>query len=205
MRVDPSTTTRRSTPLSVGAVHAVANLGLAILSAEGLARLARRDVGGGLALLGAAIVARWLAGVAVEQWGDAGARRVRDGWRARITVHLGRPRREGERSRADLALAIEHAAGEPALEAMRAAAAVSLLGVVVVFIVAGWLSAVVVVALLGAAAPLYQRAGRRSAVLEADYQARRAQLETRQVEVLTRSTELRALGAVAYGADTSPR
>ncbi len=171
-------------------------------SAVGLARLALHDVGSGLALLAGALVARWLVSVAVDEWADAGARRVRDGWRARITSHLGRPRREGERSRADLALAIEHASGEPALEAMRAGAAVSLLGVVAVFVAAGALSAVVVVALLVVAAPLYQRAGRRSATLEADYLARRAQLEARQLEVLTRSTELRALGAVPYGADT---
>ncbi|MFI5036837.1 MAG: ATP-binding cassette domain-containing protein, partial [Acidimicrobiales bacterium] len=127
---------------------------------------------------------------------------VREGWRSRLRSHFERPRREGEASRGDLALAIEHAAGAPALEALRSAAAVSLAGVVVVFVAAGWPSGAVVVALLAVAAPLYRRAGRRSAVLEQDYEHRRAQLASRQLELLRRSPELRALGAVTYGADS---
>jgi ABC-type transport system involved in cytochrome bd biosynthesis fused ATPase/permease subunit len=186
---------------SIGATQSVALLGLAVVTGVALARLAHRDVVGGVGVLAVALFARWLVGVAVEEWGDTAARRVREAWRARLFTHFEKPTREGERSRADLALAIEHAAGAPSLEALRAAAAVSLAGVVVVFVAAGALSAGVVVALLLVAAPLYRRAGRRSSLLEEEYERRRAQLESRQLELLHRSPELRALGAVHYGAD----
>jgi ABC-type transport system involved in cytochrome bd biosynthesis fused ATPase/permease subunit len=73
--------------------------------------------------------------------------------------------------------------------------------VVVIFWVAGWLPFVISVTLLAIAAPLYQRAGRRSHAMAAEYQARRAMLEVRQLEVLQHAPELRALGAVTYGAD----
>jgi len=177
-------------------------LALSVVSGVALARLAHRDVIGGVGVLAGALSARWLVGVAVDEWGDTAARRVREAWRARLFTHFERPTREGERSRADLALAVEHAAAAPSLEVLRSAAAVSLAGVAVVFVAAGALSAGVVVGLLAVAAPLYRRAGRRSAVLEEQYEARRAQLESRQLELLHRSTELRALGAVRYGADT---
>lgn len=70
-----------------------------------------------------------------------------------------------------------------------------------VFWAAGWLSTLITVVLMGLAVPLYQRAGRRSEALAGDYQQRRATLESRQLELLTHSSELRALGAVSYGAD----
>ncbi|HEV2427945.1 MAG TPA: ATP-binding cassette domain-containing protein, partial [Acidimicrobiales bacterium] len=120
--------------------------------------------------------------------------------RSDVLAHLEVPHRVGERSRADLALAIEQASAEPGLEALRAAAGAGLLGAVVVFVAAGWLSALIVVALLGVAAPLYARAGRASAAREADYQRVRARLESRQLELLSHAPELRALGAVPYGA-----
>jgi ATP-binding cassette subfamily C protein CydD len=60
---------------------------------------------------------------------------------------------------------------------------------------------VITVALLAMAAPLYQRAGRRSEAMATQYQERRALLEARQLEVLQHAPELRALGAVSYGAN----
>jgi ATP-binding cassette subfamily C protein CydCD len=199
---DPSDAVRAWTPRALGALWSAASLALAVAAAAAVTRLAHRDAGGGLLVLASALAGRWVVATGVEAWGDRAARRIREAWRGRLLAHLASPRREGERGRGDLALAIEHAAGAPALEMLRSAAAVSLAGVVVVFVAAGWLAAAVVVALLLAAAPLYRRAGRRSAVLEEEYHQRRAQLESRQLELLHRSPELRALGAVGYGADT---
>ena len=65
----------------------------------------------------------------------------------------------------------------------------------------GWLPFIITVALLGIAVPLYQRAGRRSEAMAVQYQERRASLEARQLEVLQHAPELRALGAVTYGAN----
>ena len=59
----------------------------------------------------------------------------------------------------------------------------------------------ITVALLAGAVPLYRRAGRRSEATAIDYQRRRAVLESRQLEILHHTTELRALGAVDYGAN----
>jgi ABC-type transport system involved in cytochrome bd biosynthesis fused ATPase/permease subunit len=98
-------------------------------------------------------------------------------------------------------LAIEHAAEAPSLERLRASAVSSLLGVFVIFWAAGWLGLVITLGLLTLAAPLYQRAGRRGEVMAQEYQARRALLESRQLEILQHAPELRALGAVTYGAD----
>lgn len=198
---DPTRATRRWSARTLGASQSAAYLALAVATATGLTRLAHRDVLVGLFVLAGSLVGRWLVAAGVDAWGNASARRIRETWRTRLGAHLERPRREGERSHGDLALAIEHAAGAPALETLRSAAASSLAGVVVVFVAAGALSAGIVVVLLGVAAPLYQRAGRRSAILEDDFLRRRAQLESRQLELLRRSPELRALGSVGYGAD----
>ena len=70
-----------------------------------------------------------------------------------------------------------------------------------VFWAAGWLPTLIIVALLTLAVPLYQRAGKRSSALELEYNRRRGILEGRQLELLHHSPELRALGAVSYGAD----
>ena len=118
-----------------------------------------------------------------------------------MVAHLYVPRRESARARGDLSLAIEHVAEAPALERLRASAGSSLLGVVVIFWAAGWLGLVITLGLLTCAAPLYQRAGRRSEVMAQQYQARRAVLEARQLEILQHAPELRALGAVTYGAN----
>jgi ABC-type transport system involved in cytochrome bd biosynthesis fused ATPase/permease subunit len=74
-------------------------------------------------------------------------------------------------------------------------------GLIVLAWAGGWLALTITVALLLLAAPLYRRAGRRSEAMASDYQERRSLLEQRQLELLYHTTELRALGAVAYGAN----
>ena len=89
----------------------------------------------------------------------------------------------------------------PALDVLSASARVASLGLVVLFWAAGLLPLAIVLALLGLAVPLYLRAGRRANAMDADFRARRAVLESRQLELISHSPDLRALGAVGYGAN----
>jgi ABC-type transport system involved in cytochrome bd biosynthesis fused ATPase/permease subunit len=194
-----ATDVRSARLLGVGSTIVV--LALACLSALGIADLAHGHFETGLWDLVAVIALRWSLGTLLDEWGESAAVRVRTLWRRRLVGHLAVPRSEGERGRGDLALAIDHAADAPSLERLGASAASSVVGIIVVFIAAGWLPFVITVALLGVAVPLYQRAGRRSEVMAVQYQERRASLEARQLEVLQHAPELRALGAVTYGAN----
>jgi ABC-type transport system involved in cytochrome bd biosynthesis fused ATPase/permease subunit len=84
---------------------------------------------------------------------------------------------------------------------LETSAQVGVLGIAVVFWAAGWLSTGITVALLVLSIPLYRRAGRRSEVMTTQYHERRRVLESRQLELLHHAPELRALGAVTYGAN----
>ncbi len=149
----------------------------------------------------AVVVLRWLSTSSLDDWAEHAAARLRLQWRSVIVTQLDVPRREGERARGDLTVAIDHAAQAPELERLRSSAAASLLGIVVVFWAAGWLGLLITLGLLALAAPLYQRAGARSDAMAQQYRARRATLESRQLEILQHAPELRALGAVTYGAN----
>jgi ATP-binding cassette subfamily C protein CydD len=184
-----------------GVLASLVALALAGLAAVGLTDVAHHHVSRGVFLLIVVLVARWVSSSVLDEWGENAATRLRANWRATMVTHLRVPRRESERARGDLSLAIEHAAEAPVLERLRASAGSSLLGVLVIFWAAGWLGLVITLGLLACAAPLYQRAGRRSEVMAQQYQARRAVLESRQLEILQHAPELRALGAVTYGAN----
>ena len=150
-------------------------------------------------------VARDFAGLlahVLDEWGESRGARVCAPLARRLVGHLRAPRPEGERVAADLALAIDHAADAPVARAparrarrARCSASSSSSGP------GAGLPLVITVALLALAVPLYQRAGRRSEAMAKDYQDRRAMLEARQLEVLQHAPELRALGAVDYGAN----
>jgi ABC-type transport system involved in cytochrome bd biosynthesis fused ATPase/permease subunit len=185
----------------LGITSSAASISLAVLSAVALSDLAHREITRGLVLLLLALLLRGTLAVGLDEWGDLTAARLRARWRRNLVGHFMTPRRGGERARGDLALAVDHASQAPSLERLRASAAVSLLGVIVVFVAAGWLPLVITLALLASAAPFYQRAGRRSEMMAAEFQRRRATLEERQLEVLQHAPELRALGAVTYGAN----
>jgi ABC-type transport system involved in cytochrome bd biosynthesis fused ATPase/permease subunit len=185
----------------LGAVSSAASLSLAVLSALALSDLAHRHITRGLLLLLLALLLRGSLALALDEWGELTAARLRTRWRRSLVGHFVTPRRGGERARGDLSLAVDHASEAPSLERLRVSAAVSLLGVVVVFVAAGWLPLVITLGLLVLAAPFYQRAGRRSEVMAQEFQRRRATLEERQLEILQHAPELRALGAVTYGAN----
>ncbi len=186
---------------ALGVVASSASLALAALSAVGVNDLAHRAVTTGVVVLLVFVALRWVLSTAVEEFDEGTAARLRSRWRRALVPHLATPRREGERARGDLALAIDQASHAPALARLATSAATSLLGVAVVFCAAGWLPLVITVGLLALAAPLYRRAGRRSELMAREYQTRRALLEARQLEVLEHAPELRALGAVTYGAN----
>ena len=184
-----------------GVVSSVLAIVFAALSAAAITLLAHRHFGDALTLLVGVLGARWTLSQVLDWWGERVAARLRSRWRERVVDHLAVPRREGERARGDLALAIERAAEAPALERLGASAVASLLGLIAIYWAAGWLAFVITLALLGLAVPLYQRAGKRSDVRARAYQVRRVRLEERQLEILNHAPELRALGAVDYGAN----
>ena len=126
---------------------------------------------------------------------------LRARWRATLVRHFTRPQPERERGRGDLALAIEQASDDPMLTCSRRAPPRPCAALAVLFWAGGWLSLLITVRLLVGAVPLYRRAGTRSEASALDYQRRRAVLESRQLELLHHTTELRALGAVEYGAN----
>jgi ABC-type transport system involved in cytochrome bd biosynthesis fused ATPase/permease subunit len=197
----PRDVTYRSSARLCGALHALVALTCALVLAEGLSHLARRQVSSGIWLVLAALTFRFLVSLAVGQWQEHASAAIRLRWRTLLPQRLTRPRTERERSRGDLALAIEQAADAPVLTQLETSAVVSLAGLVILAWAGGWLALTITVALLLLAAPLYQRAGRRSEAMAAEYLERRSLLEQRQLELLYHTTELRALGAVDYGAN----
>lgn len=201
MTSPPTITAFKRSSQLLGAFYALAGLALAALSALAITKLAQGRIGSGALLLVVSLTVRWMLTLAYDQWSARSARTLRDQWRCQIVTHLRAPRREGERSRGDLALAVEQVSLAPALDVLAVSARVAVLGLALVFWAAGWLATGIIVALLALAIPLYQRAGRRSAALALDYNQRRNVLETRQLELLHHAPELRALGAVGYGAD----
>jgi ABC-type transport system involved in cytochrome bd biosynthesis fused ATPase/permease subunit len=177
------------------------SLGLAVLVARALTDLAHHSLGTGLVLLLVVLLTRWLVALILFEWNTYTARAIRQHWRIGAVDHLRVPRLEGERSRGDLLLAIDHAAEGPSIEVLATSARLSVLGLILVFWSGGWLSTLITVVLMAVAVPLYQRAGKRSEALAHEYQVRRATLESRQLELLSHAPELRALGATQYGAD----
>jgi ATP-binding cassette subfamily C protein CydD len=185
----------------LGVISCAVAISNAALLAISMTDLAKQRVTLGLWLLCAVVAIRWLSASALGEWSMHVRREIRTHWRNTLPTHLALPRLEHERARGDLALAIDHASEAPFLEVLSTSARVSVLGLVIVFWAAGWLALLITILLLVSAVPLYLRAGRRSEAMAAEFQARRSVLESRQLELLTHAPELRALGAVPYGAN----
>ncbi len=185
----------------LGAASAIVGLVAATLLAVALTDLAQRRLAAGLWLLAVIVAVRWSSSTLAGLWGEHAGDVIRDQWRRALPTHFTRPRSERERGRGDLALAIERVADEPTLDLLAASAGVALLGLGVLWWAGGWLSLAITIGLLALAVPLYQRAGRRSEAVSHEYVERRALLASRQLELLHHTPELRALGAVGFGAD----
>jgi ATP-binding cassette, subfamily C, bacterial CydD len=186
---------------ALGVANTALSLACAVLLAVGLSYLTDGRVASGLWLLLGALGVRWVLATAIDQWSEYAGARLRAHWRASVVRHFTRPQPERDRARGDLALAIEQASQAPMLVLLETSALTAVAGLAVLFWAGGWLTLVITVALMGTAVPLYRRAGRRSEVTASEYQQRRAVLESRQLELLHHTTELRALGAVEYGAN----
>ena len=185
----------------LGLANTVISIACAAFLAVSLSFFARGRVDEGLWLLLGVLGARWAMLTSTLEWSHHAGAALRARWRATLVGHFVRPQPEGERGRGDLSLAIERASDQPMLDLLETSAVTSIAGLVVLFWAGGWLATLITVALLVAAVPLYRRAGRRSEATASEYQRRRALLESRQLELLHHTTELRALGAVDYGAN----
>ncbi len=185
----------------LGVLNAFLSLACAAFLAVGLSYLAEEHVPSGIWLLLGVLGVRWASSTLITLWGARASATLRARWRATLVGHLTLPRPERERGRGDLALAIEQASDRPSLDLLETSAVFALAGLALLFWSGGWLTTLITVALLVAAIPLYRRAGKRSEATALDYQQRRNVLESRQLELLHHTTELRALGAVEYGAN----
>lgn len=185
----------------LGGLVSVVGLALAVVTAVGLNDLAAGRVRLGLTLLASAAVGRWLSAEGLEGWFARAARRMRQHWRARIVAFFLVPDATTRSSPVEIAAAIDTIVDQPRLAVVRASAQTSALALVVVWLSGGWQALGIVVALLAMAVPLYVRAGRRAAAFDVLVRERRERLAARQLELLTHAPELRALGAVRYGAD----
>jgi ABC-type transport system involved in cytochrome bd biosynthesis fused ATPase/permease subunit len=185
----------------LGVINAALSITSSVFLAVGLSYFAERRTSSGIWLLLGVLGIRWVLSASVTQWGSRAGATLRARWRAALVHHLTRPQPERARGRGDLALAIDQASDRPMLDVLETSAVVALAGLAVLFWAGGWLATLITVALLLAAVPLYRRAGQRSEATALDYQHRRAVLESRQLELLHHTTELRALGAVEYGAN----
>jgi ABC-type transport system involved in cytochrome bd biosynthesis fused ATPase/permease subunit len=186
---------------ALGVLNTTLSLACAVFLAVGLSDLAEHHVPSGIWILLGVIGVRWVSSTLVTRWSVHAGATLRARWRATLVGHFSKPRPERERGRGDLALAVEQASDRPMLDLLETSAVVALAGLAVLFWSSGWLTTLITVALLVAAIPLYRRAGRRSEATALDYQQRRSVLESRQLELLHHTTELRALGAVEYGAN----
>lgn len=191
-------TSVRSARLS-GLLNVLLGFCLAIAIAGGLSDLAHRRLAQGIFLLIMVIIVRSALEFILGEWGHHAEGKIRAFWRSRLVDYFSVPVGEDQRSRGDLALAIERASAAPSLKLLETSAQVSVLGLALIFWSGGWLSCLICLTLLVVSLPLYQRAGKRSAILTRDYHQRRALLEARQLELLQHRLELRALGAVPYG------
>ena len=194
-------TARQMIARLVGASLALWGMVLALLSARAIAWIADGHATPGLVLFGIVVVGRFAGAGAADEWTARAAAGVRRRYRGVVTTFMSRPSREGERGRIDLAIAIDDVSSLPALDVLGTSARVAALGLAVLFWAGGLLSLAIVLTLLAIAVPLYVRAGRRAHAMDADFRARRAVLESRQLELIGHSPDLRALGAVHYGAD----
>jgi ABC-type transport system involved in cytochrome bd biosynthesis fused ATPase/permease subunit len=184
-----------------GALYAVVSLANAVLFSVALTDVADHRISTGLWVLLIVLAVRWAATTATTLWSLHASNGVRLEWRTVLPAHFSRPTSEHERSRGDLMFAVDQLSDQPHLDLLATSAAVSFVGLVILLWAGGWLCLAITFGLLVLAVPFYQRSGRRSETVARELQERRALLEARQLELLNHTVELRALGAVNFGAD----
>ncbi len=199
-RSDPehvATSSRRRLDRALGALNALVGLAAALLIAQGLNSLTGTHLTRAIVLLGLAVAVRAAVAIVTDDVVTAQQRRLRAAWHRRSATQLARSRPEEMHV---LDRAVDQISEQPLLDVTAAAAGAALSGLVIVFVLAGWLSTVIVIALVALSVPVYVRVGRQSVALLDDFHRRRATLLGRQVRLLRSITDLRALGAVDHGA-----
>ena len=188
-------------PSIAGAIQSLVRLACAVATGIALGQLARGAIISGTFVLVLSLLARWLITWSIETLNAAYERSLRVRWHVRSLAQMNIPPSDQRASRHDLDVAIEQASSAPTMTTIARAAQTSLLGIVVVFWSGGWLCALIVVALVALAVPVYVRVGTKSSQLADKYQQRRSTLQGRQLTLLRHVFELRALGTLAHGAD----
>jgi len=166
-----------------------------------LGDLAAKRVVSGTVLIVATLLARWMVAEVFRSVLELSEGRLRQRAHVASVDHLSRANND-RAAGFDVDLAIDQASQSVTLRSIGAGAALSPLGVGLIWWFGGWLSAVITLLLVALSVPFYIRAGQRSAALSQTYQRRRATLFSRQLAMLRNVPELRALGAVDYGATT---
>lgn len=182
-----------------GVASALFALTLDLVMAAGIASLAKGHLRTGLGALLLALVGRLLLSTWQSTWAERSARTLRNEWRRSLPSYLAKTVAQHELSRNDVTVAIEDVSHQPFLKLLQVSSRVILVGVPLVFWCAGWLSAFIILGLIGLSIPLYIRSGHRSTAAVLKFRERRAVLEGRQLELLKNGLALRALNSLGYG------
>lgn len=188
----------RRRALEIGAAGALAGLVAASMLARGVTGLATTSVAAPVTWIVLAVGVRALVGLVTEEYLAGEQRRLRAQWFGHAVGFLARGTAGAVH---DLDTAIDHVGEEPTVAVVAGTMCVAPVGLVVVFVMAGWVPAVIVVGLTALAVPAYVRVGRQSAAVAEEFQRRRRSIVVRQLEMLRSVLDLRALGAVSFGAD----
>ena len=181
-----------------GIISTLVSISAAIIMAGGIAALAAGKPMRAVTLITCALAARLGVSVVVEWILASAARRQRHTWGNRIFARLALSSPSELHA---LDTAVDHLADQPLLTATATSAATSLVALVVVYAAAGWVPVAIVVALMGLSVPAYVSVGRHSQAMVDEYHRRRGALVARQLALLRSITDLRALGAISFGAD----
>ena len=178
---------------------ALSSLALLWPLTAGIVALSHHQRAQGISLIALAVGGRLIISRVIASSNATVAARHRAAQRENIVTLLATSHDEGVVS---LLAAVDDAASFTIFETLRTAAGASSLSLPAIYFVGGWLPLGLVVGLVGLAVPFYIRAGRRTAIAEATFRDHRAQLGHYQLDLLQHGSELRALGAVPFGAAT---
>ncbi len=181
-----------------GVFSAGVSLASACAMAYGLRDLVQYRAVSGTSLIAISLIARSLVAWLLEEYTARAELNARSLWHQRSVERLAHSS-PGEIHTLDTA--IDHISVEPSLAVVRAAAGASLVALALIFFFGGWLCLLIVLALLGISVPAYITAGRATVKSLEDFHRRRSLLVARQLRLLQHITDLRALGAVAFGSD----
>ena len=182
-----------------GVFWAVSSLALLWPLTAGIVALRNEHLARGLLLIGLAVGVRLMISRVIARTNNSLAHDHRARQRVASVDLLASAH---DRGVVALLAAIDDASHLTSFETLRTAAGTSALALPAIYFVGGWIPVLIVVALVGVAVPFYIRAGRRAAIAEATFRDHRAQLGSYQLDLLQHGVELRALGAVPFGAAT---